>query len=98
MALKNESEILLFDSSEKPINDVLVMDRLTDFGFSVFGNQEIGLEHKLGHVLSFLCQICFYFIDGAVLASSLNVSVRFTNINQAASWESGIYEIKIYLV
>ena len=49
-------------------------------------------ELELG--LSFLCQICFDFIDGALSASSLTVSVRSTDLTQAASWDSAIYEIK----
>ena len=52
-------------------------------------------ELELG--LSFLCQICFDFIDGALSASSLTVSVRSTDLTQAANRDSVFYEIKINL-
>ena len=41
--------------------------------------------NELGVGLSFLCQICFDFIDGAILASSLSVNTSSTNPLQAVS-------------
>ena len=54
-------------------------------------------ELELG--LSFLCHFFFFFdfIDGALSASSLTVSVRSTDLTQAANRESVFYEIKINL-
>ena len=52
-------------------------------------------NYQLGLCLSFLCQICYDFIDGAVPASSLSEICRYHP--QAAIWDSAIYEIKTNL-
>ena len=51
-------------------------------------------SQQLGLGLSFLCRICFDFIDGAVTYSSLSMNVRSTTPNQAVSLDIAIYEIK----
>ena len=51
------------------------------------GNLELGLG------LSFLCQICLDFIDGAVPASSLSEICEYRIHTQAACWYSANYHL-----